>query len=707
MMHLNNCNEWRRCVSAQDLWKLEILVRQEDIEAVLLFVGRIGVAHSVDVKCEIESYEGFLEEYIVPCEITNQYTDLLARVNRRLEQLELKPEELTEKPPLPAETTLKGILAEMEERLSKIEHHSNPFVETINVASTLTRKIDQKLKLLKISPKKPVIRSNTSFSEKFLQKMLSDAEQSLCDIESRLEEIDKTSNKCSSLLSKIDPLSRNLKVKAKEVPVQKVSFPPSDEFLAFIDLTLSEIENSLKVDKPKEALINELLTIKATITHITEKQIREAKGNLIKQLLDLKDQVSLIKQSIKTLSDVQAIHSDLSSLREMLLEIDEIIKIENNMGRCIDTVFLEAWVPKNQLEELAEGIRKLTKEKCVIEKEPPCRGEEVPTVIKPVPRLLEAFEKLTFAIGYPRHGEVNPILITAITFPLLFGIMFADVGQGAILLIAGLILTYFRGKVDIKKVGEITRYFLIASGLLVLCGISSMSFGFLFGDFFGPSGVIEPILLISIGPFKIGGFDPLHEPLSMLRFAILVGVILLSLGLVLRVVNDVREKRQKPALISTCWLWLLLGGFFMWIYWGGISNFLAWFSEGSIMFFGLMGLPALLILVITASTRGIMEGVDFSIEVLLETLDHTISFSRLAALFLTHAALNHMFLMIAGVENGVFTLQSIPIIMLGTILALTIEGIIIFVHTLRLHWIELLPEFYSGKGIIFKPLKIK
>jgi V/A-type H+/Na+-transporting ATPase subunit I len=145
----------------------------------------------------------------------------------------------------------------------------------------------------------------------------------------------------------------------------------------------------------------------------------------------------------------------------------------------------------------------------------------------------------------------------------------------------------------------------------------------------------------------------------------------------------------------------------MWIYWGGISNLTRWFAEGSVMFAGLMGLPVILICVVTAASGGLMEGIEFSIEVLLESLDHTISFSRLAALFLTHAALNHMFLIIAGVENGVFTLQSIPIIMLGTILALSIEGLIIFVHTLRLHWIELLPEFYSGKGILFKPLKTK
>jgi len=499
---------------------------------------------------------------------------------------------------------------------------------------------------------------------------------------------------------------RTFKVKTEEVPVQKVPFPPDEKFLTFIELRLSEIEKSLTENKPKVSLIEELLAMKSTMMHVME-QLSEGKIGLLKQTLELRRHVNMVSLAIKTIPELRTIHLELSSLRDMALEVDELIKVENNMGRCVTTVFFEAWVPKTHLEEVTEGIRKITKGKCIIEEEPPSTEDQVPTVIKPVPRLLEAFEKLTFSLGYPRSEEISPVWLMAITFPLLFGIMFADVGQGAILLAVGIILVYFRGKVDIKKVGDIMRYFLFAGGLFILCGISAMFFGVLFGEFFGPSGVLHPITLITIGPFQIGGFDPMHEPLSMLRFAIFVGVTLLSLGLVLRVVNDVRKKHLKPALISSCWIWLLLGGFFMWIYWGGISNITLWFAEGTLMFLGLIVSPAVFICIITATSGSIMEGIDFSIEVLIESLDHTISFSRLAALFLTHTALNYMFLIIAGVENGVFPLQSIPIIMLGSILALTIEGLVVFVHCLRLHWVELLPEFYSGKGIPFKPFKVK
>ena len=124
---------------------------------------------------------------------------------------------------------------------------------------------------------------------------------------------------------------------------------------------------------------------------------------------------------------------------------------------------------------------------------------------------------------------------------------------------------------------------------------------------------------------------------------------------------------------------MLLGGFILWIYWGGISNLTKWFGEGMFMFIGLIALPLIIMTVTTATTESLMGGLQFSIEIFIESLDHTISFGRLAALSLVHSALNYMFLILGGVEHSNFTIQSIPIVLLGTILALTIEGLIIFV----------------------------
>ena len=664
----------------------------------------MGVVHTIDVHDELELCEGLLEQYEVPSEVVTQASNILTRVDRLLEELKLEPEELIAKEPLP-EKTLKEILTAVEEKLSEVEGRSKPFIEAINSSSNIVRKIDQTLSAWKIHPNKLSV-ENVAFPQESPREILLEAEQKLSDIQRRFKEIVNTSTRCSSILSKIDQISKGLKVKITEGPIEKVPFPPDEEFLKFIERTLSEInQNSKAINETKNFHIQKLMTIKTTTNKILE-QIPEIKADLIKQTLELRTLTDKVGQSVQTSSELKAIHSDLLLLRETVKEVEDLNKVENNMGSCATTVYFEAWVPENYLSKVADGIKEKTNGKCLIMEEPPAPEDPVPTILKHVPRHLEAFEKLTFSLGYPIPKEVNPVLLTIITFPVLFGIMFADVGQGAILLIVGVLLTYFRGKVNIEKMGDIKRYLLIADGLLILCGISAMFFGFLFGEFFGPSGVIHPVLIGSIGPFYFGGFDLMLEPVKMLRFAILIGVIFLILGIILRVLNNIRKRAMRPTLISICWLWLLSGGFFMWIYWGGISNIVKWFVEGMPMFLGLMVSPTLIICIVTATTEGLMEGIEFSIEILIESLDHTISFSRLAALALTHTALNYMFLIIGRVEHGYFSLQSIPIITVGTILALGIEGLIIFVHTLRLHWIELLPEFYSGKGIPFKPFKL-
>jgi V/A-type H+-transporting ATPase subunit I len=447
------------------------------------------------------------------------------------------------------------------------------------------------------------------------------------------------------------------------------------------------------------------MTMRVNILKILE-EVPQERSSLIKQILKLRKFVELKHQSIKVKPEFISAQSKLLSLQTLIEEVEELRKLEGRLGSVASTVYLEAWVPTKHLKKVVDGIKKVTKGRCIIKEESPDPEEAVPTIIKPAPRLLEAFEKLTFSFGYPKPDEINPVFIMAITFPLLFGIMFADVGQGVILLIAGLVLSYFRRTVDIENVGDIPRYLLVGSGLIVLCGITSTFFGFLFGEFFGPSGIIHPISLGQVGPFQIGGFDPMLEPVSMLRLGIFVGVCLLSFSLILRIFNNVRKSQFKQTLISISWLWLLIGGFILWIYWGGISNLTKWFGEGIFMFIGLVILPVIIMTITTAAAENIMGGIQFSIEILIESLDHTISFGRLAALSLTHSALNYMFLILGGVEHSNFTLQAIPIVIVGSILALTIEGLIIFVHTLRLHWVEWLPGFYSGKGIPFKPIRL-
>ncbi len=498
--------------------------------------------------------------------------------------------------------------------------------------------------------------------------------------------------KNSDIQTRIKRKFEELDLKSDDV-IGEVALPPGNT----IKEILSNMEQKLTEIEEQSNPIIELLDIASTLKKKTGQKLQE--WNVSPKKLITKNKPP----------ELGTIHSALSVLQVMTLEVDVLLEAENNMAHCDTIVYFEAWVLKKQLHKINTGIKEITNGKCVIEQEKPKSDDNVPNVIRRPPLLFEGFEGLTFSLGYPRKGEINPTYLMAFTFPFLFGIMFADVGQGLILFIGGIFLLFKRSRVkkNKKKVGEIYGYLLFASGIITLCGISAMAFGYLFGEYFGPSGVLHPVLLFEIGPFKFGGFDPMHEPLTLLRFTILIGVSFITFSLFLSLINCLKRRDGWHALATICWIWFLLGGFFMWVYWGGISQITTWFGEGLFMFLALVIAPLIIMLIVVAIAESLMDGMNHAIEVFIESLGHTLSFCRLAALFLTHTALSTMFLDLAGVENGYFPPATIPIVVLGTILALAIEGLLVLVHCLRLHWIELLPKFYSAKGILFKPIKIK
>lgn len=429
--------------------------------------------------------------------------------------------------------------------------------------------------------------------------------------------------------------------------------------------------------------------------------------NLNEPLIELKQNVEIATQKLSEEFNYDSVIKEATTIHFLVNREIQVIQLQDSFFRTKNLVYFEGWALPSQMDEVKQIITEVTKGTVVLITEPPNKHDEVPTILPKNPQIFNAFEKLTYAFGYPRHTEVNSIPLMAITFTIFFGLMFADVGQGILLAVIGLLLTQYKKKVNVNEMGELVRYFLIASEMFVLLGISASFFGLLFGEFFGPSEIIHPISLGRIGPFHFGGFDPAHEPMKMLRLAILFGVIHQSTGLGLNIVNNVRAKHRHEILVSACWLWLLWGGFFMWVNYKGLSQVQNWLSVGQVPLIGLIVTPLLLIMVLTSMHGGITEGLGFSVEVFAETLSHTLSYARLMALGLIHSAMSSIFLALAGVEHGHFKISGIPVLIAGTAMVMFIEGLVVFIHNLRLHWVEWFSKFYRGEGIIFIPYKFK
>ena len=630
-----------------EMLKLNVVVFEEYIDAVVRSLGQAGVVQFIDMREKLEDWKGVLVPHTVPTGTLARCSNLLSKIEAAAENLQIKSDDFT-------------------------------------------------------SVEIPI-------SKEPMEKVLDLVEKELTELP--IEAL----TKIYSLSSRIEEVVEALGVKPEEIATKKVFLQESvKETLEHIEFELAEIEKTVEtiglrdrltlVDRIKSMSLDEKVDIGRKFAELS-KFIIESERHFGARLLTLKKTVSNIRLTIETENKFGDIRDDLLTLRTIVEKEKQIAEEQEKFIRSAKTVYFEAWVPEPLVKEARNWIKKASEGNSIITEELPSRKEKVPIITKECPSYLQAFRKLECAYGYPSSGDIDPLRFFALTFPILFGIMFADVAQGAIFVLAGIIFTLIRRKGKMKDGGDIIQYLLISGEMLIFIGFSAIFFGFIFGEFFGPSGVIHPITLGTIGPFQIGGFEPTLEPMKMLRFAIFVGAIHISLGLILRFVNEVRHKHYKLAPIPICWIWLLLGSLFMWAYWGGISNISSWFSEGMLMFGGLIILPLIIILIVTTMAEGFMEGIGFTVEVFAETLSHSMSYSRIMALGLVHSAMNYLFLVLGGVEHGIFPLQSIPLIAIGTILVMIIEGLVVFVHTLRLHWVEWFSKFHSGEGIPFKPFK--
>jgi V/A-type H+-transporting ATPase subunit I len=361
---------------------------------------------------------------------------------------------------------------------------------------------------------------------------------------------------------------------------------------------------------------------------------------------------------------------ELLVLREELENAFERMKAVEKFGATKDTLVLGCWVEKDNVMKVVRALDKATEDACVISAEDPRPGEFVPVALQN-PRILKPYELLAKAYGMPRYRELDPTPILALTFTLFFGIMFADVGYG--LLIIGLGLAVF---FKTRKSSEVQRDLNL---LVVYGGTASVVFGFLFGEFFGG--------LIHLGPRFIGS-DIVVLLERLILFTILVGVVHISISLVSRLASAFLSKETPlypVALIAILWSSTALA--FSW--WEPIPPWLA--------------LAAKLLLVGGLLSLFWAKGAEALVEI-MALFTNIMSYIRIAVVLLFHIVVARLLYdtvygvprTIIGVVFGIIAFSS------GAALILTLGVFMTFVQSLRLHWLEFFRRFYSGTGESFK-----
>lgn len=365
-----------------------------------------------------------------------------------------------------------------------------------------------------------------------------------------------------------------------------------------------------------------------------------------------------------------------------------------------DYYILCGWMAEDDIEKFINEIKDDDKVFVVVEDDHDTYFGEPPTKLEN-PKIFKPFEMFIQMYGLPSHDEFDPTVFVGLTYSFIFGVMFGDVGQGLLLLIGGGLIYYF------KKAP--------LAGIISTAGIFSTIFGFMFGSIFGFEDIIKPLWLRPIDHMTTLPFIGKLNTVFIVAVAFGMGVILIAM--ILHIVNAVRSHDMEN-------IWFDANGVAGFVFYASVVVTIVLFmtghkTPGGIVMAVMFGIPLLLILFKEPITRKLQKRADameegagmflvqgfFELfETLLSYFSNTLSFVRIGAFAVSHAAIMEVVLILAGAESGS---PNWVVIVLGNLFVCGFEGLIVGIQVLRLEYYEMFSRFYKGSGRAFDPYSKK
>jgi V/A-type H+-transporting ATPase subunit I len=340
-------------------------------------------------------------------------------------------------------------------------------------------------------------------------------------------------------------------------------------------------------------------------------------------------------------------------------------------------------VPEARLRDLDERLAPLGG--AAVQLQPP-PGVDPPTLLTARSQASSARPLVDTYATVP-YRNVDPTRFAAVAYVVMFGMMFGDLGDGILVALGGLFLwrTKRPGLAGVRRVWP----------LVLAIGVAAAFFGVLYGEFFGPTGVISPLWI-----------EPLDDPTGFLAAGVAVGATLLAVAFGLGVVNRWREGGLGLALYSSSGLaGAALFAALVAIAIGVVTG-LSWLWVGGL----LLGLAALGLVAVglkaeagsggAATAQATVELAD----VVIRLGSNTVSFARLSAFGLTHAALAAViWTATVALWGGAASVAAVAVFAVGHALAFALEALVAGVQALRLEYYELFSRVFSGEGHPFHP----
>jgi V/A-type H+/Na+-transporting ATPase subunit I len=347
---------------------------------------------------------------------------------------------------------------------------------------------------------------------------------------------------------------------------------------------------------------------------------------------------------------------------------------------------LAGWIPARRVAALAASVAEVGGAVVLLPYPP---GVEPPTLVAGRP-LRRSVSPLVQTYGTVPYADIAPVWLAWSAYVLMFGMMFGDVGEGIMLI----------GAAAALRAGwpGWARRFRQAWPFVGGAGVAAAIFGLLYGECFGPTGLVPALWL-----------NPLDHALTLLLVAAGIGAVMLAGAYALGVVNRWREGGWPSALYApsgVAGIMVFLGVGIMFL--GGW-----YFRQDPLLalggFLALAGLALAAVGFLAEAGGGAAGRFQASVEVfdlVVRLVSNVVSFTRLAAFGLTHAALG--LLVWEGARalwrhGGVFTVVAVIVFAAGTALAFGLEGLVAAIQALRLEYYELFSRVFVAQGRPFRP----
>ena len=422
---------------------------------------------------------------------------------------------------------------------------------------------------------------------------------------------------------------------------------------------------------------------------------------LEKQAAEYEEQAAIAQKELVSCSGFRDALRFTADYYAMRVEKYQVI------GRSVESkrlFFLTGYLPEQVAAGLAQEIE--SSFPAAVQIESPPEGETPPVLLRnnnfnsPVESVVESY-------GLPGNGERDPTSVMAIFYYFLFGLMLSDAAYGLIMVIATTLL--------MRKFPRMEHGMRQSLRMFRFCGISTIGWGVLFGSYMGDAPAIIASTFFgsdfSIPPLW---FSPVDEPMRMLMFSFLIGIVHIFVGLGVKLVNDCRDGHVKDAVYDVVFWYLLVGGGIVWLLtvpaflnMAGLTFHLP--SPVGTVAAVCAGVGALGIILTSGRdsknpVKRLLKGL-YGLYNVTGYLSDILSYSRLLALGLATGVIATVFNKMGSMMGGGIAgaILFIVVFLIGHLLNIGINLLGAYVHTNRLQFVEFFGKFYEGGGKKFSP----